>query len=243
MEDMKMRFPAAIAALCLVAASCAYISNINRVHGDGNIVTVSRPVTNFQQVSVGGCGHITLLQGNEEGLTIQTDSNLLAYITTSVSNGQLWIGPNNVNLEPTKDIHYVLKFKDLRSLRCSGAINAHAERLTARNLNLDASGASSLQIDSLQADRLQADLSGASHAELGGAAASQRVSISGASRYEAGRLQTDRAQVTASGASHARLTVNGPLGADASGASSIRYAGEASVRPHTSGASSIQAVD
>ncbi len=233
----------AIAALCLTATSCLYVSNANRVDGDGNIVTVSRPVANFHQVSVGGPGHITLLQGDQEGLTIKTDSNLLAYITTSVSNGRLWIGPHNVNLQPTRDILYVLKFKDLNRLRCSGAINAQARRLAARNLDLEASGASSLQIDSLQADRLQASLSGASHAELGGTVASQRLSISGASKYEAAQLQTDSADVNASGASHARLTVNGRLDADASGASSIRYDGKAVVRPHTSGAASITAVD
>ena len=237
-----MRYPA-ILAVCLAATGCAYLGNINRVRGDGNIVTVSRPVTNFQQVSVGGAGDIVLLQGSEEGLTIETDSNLLAYVRTSVSNGHLRIETSNVNLDPTKGLHYVLKFKNLTGLSCSGAIKAQAGTLKATDLNLEVSGASSVQIDSLQADRLEAGVNGASHVELGGAVASQRLQVSGASKYEAGRLQTGQADVNATGASYVRLTVNSRLDADASGASSIRYGGKGSVRAHTSGAASIESVD
>jgi len=240
---MKTICALAAAVSMTALTGCFHIGGWNEVKGDGNVITETRNVTGFQRVAMGGAGQITIVQGNEEGLTIETDSNLLAHIKKEVSNGRLWIGPENVNLRPTKEIQYHLRVKSLEALDCSGAIHARAEEIKAEKFELESSGASSMQIASLTADQLTGDISGAAHVQLGGIIrGGQKVDVSGAANYDAEKLQSDRGQIDASGAAHARLTVKGDLSAEASGAASIVYACQGNVHANKSGAASVRAV-
>jgi hypothetical protein len=255
---MKTTIFATISLLSLGLTGCINVSNwTQQVEGDGKIVTETRAVSQFDRVSIGGAGHLTLVQGDEESLTIETDSNFMPLIVSEVGNGRLTIGPHNANLKPTKSIEYRLKVKNLTELDCSGAVHAETSPVHAKDFALKSSGASHIQIEQLDSGKISIDASGAGHIEvkeikandlaveisgaakiaLSGAVATQRVGVSGAGHYQGGDLKSDRANAHASGAGHATLWVNETLDAEASGAASIEYYGNPSgSHNHDSGA-------
>ncbi|MHC4958535.1 MAG: hypothetical protein ACYTGN_09170 [Planctomycetota bacterium] len=62
-----------LAFALLLAAGCSAPT----IHGSGRRVTVERAVSGFDRVTFRAVGEVTLIQGDEEGLSIEIDDNLL----------------------------------------------------------------------------------------------------------------------------------------------------------------------
>jgi hypothetical protein len=231
-----------VMALSLGLTGCLNIGNsVNTVKGNGNILTENRQVSGFDRISVAGAGKIVLVKAEEESLSIETDENLLPLIQSSVRGGCLHLGPENVSMSPSRSIHYILKYKHLNALTCSGAIHAEGSQIESESLDLRLSGASSVKVLDLKTDRLMADISGATHVEIGGKAREQKVGLSGASKYQAGNLDSETVRLDCSGASSVTLWVRNHLTAHLSGASSLDYFGAPQHSEcHTSGASHVK---
>ncbi len=110
---------------------------------------------------------------------------------------------------------------------------------SVRNLEIDASGASSIDGD-IEADSIDLDLSGASSARLSGSAGDAIIEGSGASRFNLADLILNDADVTLTGASTADVNLDGRLDVSLSGASSLNFKGTPTMgRIDISGGSSI----
>jgi hypothetical protein len=216
------------------------------LNGSGTIVTESRSVRDFTGVNFSGFGELTLVQGEDEGLTIETDENLLPYLRTTVERGTLTIGLDDTlwlpMIRPTDSIRYRLTVKTLTNLALAGAGMIAADRLTTDQLTLAASGAGEITIADLTADEVSVEMSGAGTVALAGAAAHQTVELSGLGSYEAGDLTSETANVTLSGAGGATVWVTGRLDAEMSGAGSIRYYGAPQVHSESSGVGEVQSL-
>lgn len=226
-------------ALGLLAA-CAF----RVVQGSGKIVSEERDVHDFSALDFSGFGEMTILQGDAEGLTIETDDNLLPLIESSVRDGVLRIRVGEREAQaiphPTDSIRFTLRVKELESLNQSGAADIHAERLSAPNFMLTHSGAGKVAIDDLQAATLEATLSGAGTLEVGGKVAGQTLTLSGVGSYAAGELESQTATATLSGAGSATLWVTEQLDATISGVGSIRYYGNPQVTQTKSGLGRVE---
>src|SRR5580658_3939914 len=73
------RFAWLFLALPLWIASCDGILG-KRIHGDGNIRTEDRPVSNFKNVEVSGAAKVMVSQDDHFSVKVEGDENLLPYI-------------------------------------------------------------------------------------------------------------------------------------------------------------------
>ena len=93
-----------------------------RVQGSGDMVSEPREVQGFDRVRFDAFGEMEIVQGEQEGLVIEAQPNLLTYITTEVRGDQLVIGIKpHISVTPLPTIRYQLSVKDLRDLEVSGA--------------------------------------------------------------------------------------------------------------------------
>jgi hypothetical protein len=216
------------------------------INGSGEVITESRPVSDFTAVDFSGFGEVTLVQGEDEGLTIETDDNLLPYIQTTVSRGTLTIGMDDgvmtPLLRPTQSIRYELTVKTLNALELSGAGTVQAEQLTADSLTLTESGAGEITIAELTASDVSVEMSGAGRVDLAGQVTRQTVEMSGLGSYEAGDLESQTAQISLSGAGEATVWVSEQLDAELSGAGSINYYGAPQVSSDSSGIGRVESL-
>ncbi|MEZ4681515.1 MAG: head GIN domain-containing protein [Caldilineaceae bacterium] len=229
-----------ILLVALLVAGCGF----QVVNGSGTVVTEERPVSDFTRVDFTGFGELTLVQGDNEALLIETDDNLLPYIKTTVSEDTLTIGfARRIWLplvRPTNSIRYRLTVKTLDHLEFSGAGTVTAATLHIDNLTLVESGAAEINLADLTANALTVKMSGSGSVGLAGKVTTQTVELSGLGSYAAGDLASQSAQINLSGVGEATLWVREQLDAEMSGAGTIRYYGSPQVNASSSGIGAVQ---
>ena len=232
--------------IALVMMGCQFTGvnvNINRkiVRGEGNVVRQERTVSDFDALSLSGIGEVVITQGDEEGLTIEGEENLLEYITTEVKGSTLEIGTQpNVNIVPTRDLRFELRVKSLNNISVSGVSNITADALSGEKLEMSVSGAGNVDIDDLALTTLVVRSSGTGSFTLRGQADTQDITISGAGNYSAGDLQTRQTTIKVSGAGNGTVWASETLDVVISGLGKVEYYGSPSVQKDISGAGSVE---
>jgi hypothetical protein len=240
---MKL-FPWTSLLILLLATGCGRIGpwNYPTISGSGTVITEERAVAGFEQVSLGGAGRLTILQGDVEGLTITTDDNLLEHIASTVSGQRLRIGPDQVSIRPTRDIEYVLQVKDLRRLDLSGSLSATAPSLTTDTLTLHISGSGRIDIRDLDADHCESRISGSGRVDLTGRADALDLRVSGSGDYRAADLLSLTAEIRISGSGDATVWVRDRLDTAISGSGSVSYYGNPKTSQSVSGSGKVRAL-
>src|ERR1700742_4954555 len=122
----KLRF-AWILAIPVFLAACEGIGG-KRVHGNGNIKTEDRPVSNFKHVEVGGAAKVLVSQGDHASVKIETDENLLPYMEVSQDGDKIFIHEKHgFNLKPTHEIRIYVTAPIFSSIEASGACDIIGE--------------------------------------------------------------------------------------------------------------------
>ncbi len=220
--------------------------NGNFVRGSGKVATEERQVSGFQGVDVSGSGEAVFIQGEQEGVTIEMEDNLLPYLKTEVINGVLHIGFKDDGVlhsfQPTRPIKYEVRVKDLSSIDTSGAVNVNMASLSTTDLSINISGAGSVMIDDLTADQLSGNLSGATKLVLAGKVVEQKFDLSGSSTFDARDLESNIAILNASGSSNMKVWVHEDLHLSLSGSSDVTYYGTPKLTQDVSGSADIKAM-
>jgi hypothetical protein len=237
MKTSVLLFPAA----CALLSGCSDMnwSGHPAVKGSGKLASEVRPVSDFDRVLHSGSGHLSIVQGEQESLTIETDDNLLPLIESRVADHCLHIGPEHANLRPTQTIQYRLQLKNLKELHLSGSLEADAPSLSADQLALRISGSGKIQIPKLETKALDVRVSGSGDIELAGKADRQTVSISGSGDYRAGNCEGNNVNVNVSGSGDATVWARLTLDAQVSGSGDIKYYGSPQINSHVSGAGGL----
>lgn len=188
--------------------------------GSGNATTEVRDLREFTGVDVSGVFKVEITSQSDYNVEVEADDNLHEYIRTVVRNGKL-------HIETTRKISPRSPLK---------------VRISMPNIeNIDASGASHVNVTNINNGDVVVDSSGASRVSLSGTTAKLNLDVSGATKVDAEALAVTDATIDASGASHVKVNVTGNLNASASGASKVLYSGTpASIRKDASGASRIE---
>lgn len=82
---MKRNFIGFVILVTLMLCSCSK----ETISGSGNLVSEDRSVIDFTTVSVEGTFNLTVTQGEEQGVHIMTDDNVIGHVKTEVENGVL----------------------------------------------------------------------------------------------------------------------------------------------------------
>lgn len=226
---MKSILPALMTMLLLVTTS-AEAQWGSRVKGDGDVVTESRNVGDYDEIEVSHIFKVTLVRGSEGTLTLEGEENLLDYVVTRVSGDRLKITvEKGVQLEPSKRSDGILvrvPVKDLDRVEVSGAADLTSnETFDFPRMRLECSGAGEIRM-AMRSEDIQISASGASDIRLKGRAERLEIEASGASNVRAFDLQAEEVDAGVSGASDVRVHATERLEANASGAGSIRYKGD-----------------
>jgi hypothetical protein len=230
--------------LCILALS---LSACQIVRGSGEVITIERPVSDFDRVALSGIGTLYISVGEEESLKIEAEENLIPYIETLVRGQTLSIGFRDQGLstafQPTEPIRYYLTVKDLAGLDLSGAGNIEVDEIATSELHIKTSGAGNIEIEKLTAKVLNMDVSGAGSCHINeGQVTDQNLRISGAGGYKAPDLHSQTAEIDISGLGGARVWVEEDLRVEISGAGSVTYFGTPNLSQDVSGAGSIQSL-
>lgn len=211
------------------------------VSGSGTIKSETRAVSGFTGISLAVNGLVEIQQGGAEGVTIETDDNLLPLLETVVENGTLKIRPATRNTSfRTKKMKFIVYAKTIDSLDIAGAGDIRAEALKASALKTSIAGSGDIRIKSLDADALTVSIAGSGDFVAGGRAASMDASIAGSGGIKTGNMDTKAVEISIAGSGDATVWARETLKVSVAGSGDVKYYGDAQVKKSIGGSGSIK---
>jgi hypothetical protein len=213
------------------------------IPGSGVVVSEKREVAAFTGVDVRYPANVTITQGENNSITVETDDNLLPQLSTQVNNGILIID-NTISswsrrVDPSDKILIRITVKDLREVKFPSAGEIIIEGIQSDQLKITVSGAGNIALSDVKLGTCEFNLSGAGSIHAGGDANELDVDISGAGSFNGKDLKSNTASANISGVGSASLWVVNDLTATISGVGSVNYYGSPSIQKNISGLGSV----
>lgn len=207
-------------ALALAACGINIGSSLTTVRGSGDIVTAERDVSGFSSIQINIGADLVLAQGDEEGLIIEADDNLMAYIETEVRDNKLIVStPDNTSISPSGIIRLNLTFDTLNAIDIFGS-----SAVTGENLDLAT---------------LAINFAGSGSTALTGRVDEQRINIRGTATINNFDLTCASAMVDISGSGTVEVNAERSLNVTVAGSGEIRYLGDPTLTQNVSGTANI----
>jgi len=230
--------------LLMGLGSCRHFFG-KRVHGNGNIKTEDRTVTNFKQVEVSGAAKVLVTQGDKSAVKIECDENLLPYIEVFQEGDKVFVKEKpGFNLDPSRELQIYVTSPTFTDISASGACDILGQNKisNSENLSLELSGAGDIKME-VDAPKLSAEVSGSGSIYLKGQTKDVKLDLTGAGHAYCYDLLAENTKVDITGAGSAEVYASVKLTADVSGAGTVNYKGNAEVSQSVSGAGSVRKVN
>lgn len=204
----------------LLAACQTTVTTTETIKGSGTIITEERQVSGFSSVQVNLAADLKLIQGDQEGLTIAADDNLMPSIQSTVQNGELVIDfPNNTSMSPSRPIQLTLTFKTLTAV--------------------DVYGSSTISADDLNLNALAIDFKGSGSTRMTGRVVTQTIIIDGMAFINNFDLDSTSVSVDIAGSGTVDVKASSSLDVRVAGQGTIRYLGSPAITQDISGSATI----
>ena len=198
------------------------------VQGSGAIKRQARQVAHFTGVAFELPGKLELRTGDSEGVTIETDDNLLPLVETVVENGTLKIRPSKRDLNfRTRNLKVVVNARQVERLALGGSGSIDADSLRGARLNVDIGGSGDVSVRNLDSQSVAVTLGGSGDFKAGGGTARQlSVSIGGSGTVDMGRVQSDNVSINVAGSGEATVWARHELNMTIAGSGDVNYYGD-----------------
>lgn len=236
---MKKAIISIFGLIFLLSACLLPVNNIT-VRGSGTVVSEIRVVKGIDRVDLATLGDLQVIQGDEEGLVVSAEENLLPHLITTVQGSTLEIrSEENVNVLPTRKITYTLKVKTISSLSVSSSGSIDADKLDSQKLELSINSSGNIRIGNLTASGLRVRINSSGNVILKGQVVNQDVRISSSGNFHAVDMQSQSAYVNISSSGNARIWVTADLGVQLSSSGNVEYYGNPRVSSKTSSSGKV----
>ncbi len=256
LEGENMRKIIVVFIVLVIAA----LASADIVIGNGKIATERRVLPAFRSISINGSGTLRVHRGAQK-VEIASDSNILAYITTSVSGDELKIGVEPFNsIMKASRLQFDVTLPELAGIVVTGSGDVYIDSFNGNaftasvsgsggikaNLNytavtLNCSGSGGFDV-AVKAGRLDLRCSGSGDAFIGGSADRTEVAISGSGTLAGRGFTVGDARITISGSGEAEIRATKSLDVVVSGSGSVKYWGTPTINQRVNGSGRISRV-
>lgn len=149
--------------LLVISQFCLFSLTLSQtIKGNGNIVREDRRVGAFNSIDTRDGWDLLLSQGNEYGITVETDENLMEYVRTEVQGSTLKIY-TDAKIMKSNRRRILVTFRDLRSIKASGGADVDSQgKISTGDFDINCSGGSDLSLEELSCSAFSGDFSGGS---------------------------------------------------------------------------------
>ena len=216
-RTMKSRSLFIPAAFALFVSGCNVVSN--STGGSGKAATDTRSVSGFSSVEMSGSGELQIEQTGTESLAISADDNLLQYLTSDVSGGQLRLGMKSGSFSPSTPVVYKLTVKNLKGIALSGSGSINGKALAS--------------------DSMKIELSGSGEITVAGNADQMDVVISGSGNVQGEQFKSKDARVVIDGSGNAIVATSEKLDVTINGSGNVEFIGDPKVSTTRHGSGTV----
>ncbi|MBA3513826.1 MAG: DUF2807 domain-containing protein [Pyrinomonadaceae bacterium] len=208
-----------IITLCSLATGCYYAVKMRGVSGSGVREVEKRELSPFTSLTTDGAFDIEVVCQQPQTLEIEGDDNLLAMVSTEVSNEVLRI--NNVGSYSTRTpMKIKISVPSLEGITANGAGTIEVSRLKNEKFDIDSNGAPTIRVS--------------------GETKELEIDANGAGTVDAHKLRASTAEVDSQGAVKVEVFASEVLNVTVSGPSQVIYDGDPAVKQTVNGPGSVQ---
>ena len=213
-------------AIVLTFTSCINAQFGKRIRGNGDVITKTRNVSDYDKISVGGPFDVKLIPGKEGKITIKGESNLLDYIITEVDGDKLRIKwEKGLSIRNSKKILITVPFKDLNAVSLAGSGDVFSEEVIhAEIFKSSLTGSGDIKL-AVKAQEIISKISGSGNINIEGRANEYSCSITGSGDIRAYELSTKNANVKITGSGTVKIDVSDNLKVRITGSGDVYYKG------------------
>lgn len=207
-----------------LTTTLSFACNDETVKGNGQVTQQKRVAEAFDKISHAGSIDVVLEQGETEGVTVETDENLLQYIITEVDNGNLKIHiKDNFYLKPTKYIVVRVKCRSIKSISSGGSGDVKTiNRLTGDVLTISQGGSGDYKLD-IAYNKLKISKAGSGDFTIKGSAGEVKISSAGSGDVKAAELVCQSVEISSAGSGDFILRKGTPAKVSNVGSGEVQY--------------------
>ncbi|NJW52618.1 head GIN domain-containing protein [Salinimicrobium oceani] len=226
---MKKLFTTIFVLLIFVTASHAqWWQGTKKVDGNGNMVTKTRNVPNYEAVALTGSMDVVLIKGREGNIKVEAEENLQEHIVTEVSGGRLKISvEKGYSLNPSRnhDIRITVPFTDIEevSLTGSGDISS-TDMVKAEKFAISITGSGNVKLP-LEARNASASITGSGDIDLSGSTVDFDCKVTGSGDISAFDFRAQHVSAMVTGSGDIQVYASESLKASTPGSGDIEYRG------------------
>lgn len=248
MNDIaKRRFLIAACTLAFAAAAPQALSfdwtwtKGEQVKGNGKVQRQARETGPFTGISLSLPGNVEVRSGARDGVTVETDANLLPLIETVVENGTLQIrARKHANLQ-TRTLKFVVQARQLERLSLGGSGDIDADTMRGERIRIDIGGSGDVKVGKVEGGTLDVDIGGSGDLDVGGGnVRSLSVSLAGAGDVDLARVRSEDAKVSIAGSGDAKVWARNALSTAIAGSGDVDYYGDPRVSKSVVGSGEVR---
>ncbi len=191
----------------------------------GAPTTRTHNLSNVEEVELRTSGHLTIVAGDSEALTVNAGMNIIDNLTYEIRDGTLVLDAIASD-SGWNQISYTLVVPGLRVIRLAGSGDISAADVFRGTGTLEVSGSGSASLDANNTSDLRVTIEGSGDVTIVGASTSLELSSEGSGNFNGKDLQTNSATLELSGSGSAQVAVSQSLDAHVSGSGDLSYTGQ-----------------
>ena len=209
--------------------SCNFDLNLNRINGNGTVVTEQRTIGEDFNAVRGSSGlDVVITKGDENKILVEADENLHEVIETEVVNGTLKIGvKGNIGNSEKKTVY--VTYVSINTVEASSGADVVVNSLMeVENLTLDSSSGASITAE-VFSKSLYAEASSGADLKITGRSASLKAKASSGADIDARELLALNCNADVSSGADIKVNVKNTLEVEATSGGDIHYYGSPAI--------------
>ena len=211
---MKKSYSFILVLILIAGLLCS--CHINKVSGDGNVVSKEIPIKDYDEIQIEGENvDFKYMQSDDVPyLKVETDQNIMDLLA-------------------------------LKEFKMAGGGNCDLGKgLNGKKLEIRFAGGGTIKADSIAITRLDCEIAGSGTVSLSGKTEKMNIKSAGSSKIKAFGLETEELTCKAAGSTHIEITANKAISTKIAGSGTIRYKGNPNIKEKSIiGSGSITKVD
>ena len=203
----------------------------DKVKGNGEVTTITRTTSDYNEISCAGSMDFILVKGEEGKITIEGEKNLLKHIITEVKGDKLIVKVERgvyLSSSRNKGIKITIPFQDINDVSLAGSGDLWTkDTISATNLEVSLAGSGDVVVD-IDATSVEGNIAGSGDLTLKGNTKNLEANIAGSGDFHGFELQAENTEVSVAGSGDAEVVSLKMLKARVSGSGDIEYKGNPS---------------
>ncbi|MEG9328215.1 head GIN domain-containing protein [Salinimicrobium catena] len=224
----KAFFILAIIAFSFQSTHAQWWSGSKEIEGNGNMVTKTRTVSNYDQVALLGSMDVELVAGKEGKIKVEAEENLQEYILTETEGDLLKISvKKGYNLDPSNNmpIRITVPFETLDGVYLTGSGDIFtSDEIKSENFEVKMTGSGDIRLV-LAAKNTSAGITGSGDISLRGTTQDFDCKVTGSGDISAFDFKAKRVDATVTGSGDIQVYASEEIKAVVPGSGDIEYKG------------------